>query len=471
MVTVIGGEAYEVGGTLHLEPIATIPSDATPYVFSESDVIDFSYSDNREQTIKTQQVLINPITDDLYSENTILLDFDSELAKGVLLFNPSLSLGALPVIAGAVSSAQFTAEQVETYALLEDTSIVTKGGIDSIVYITLNGEPVLVTDYTMYVGYSIVRFHAPLTGEIEIKYQTRAISVYSNTDTIISVTYLCAQLIAEVTVTGGSYSAPDTVEITDPITTDEGGAIQVAPACDVTFIFAEAKGAENLVTYKVQDLVGGGVLTIKYLYVDTDWTDTSFMDNITSELVNAIEVFSGTVIADSTLGLNVVYLDKPIIDINDVFYGSQGLTGYTYVSADPPYITFASTDVGKDVEISANVELVEITVPPMGSAHDGVILDIISCGDGSGVTSSDEIGSSEVDLCSLPATFKINVAGAFGLEISDVVGVVLTGDLGNLTVDSLGEVEVSITTQGVFTIACDAIIADGVITVNSEGVV
>lgn len=468
MVNVIGGEAYEIGGTLHLEPLAVIPLAASDYIFVDADVFDYSYSSNRDSTVKAKDVLINPITDDLYSDSTITLDFTDGDGKGELYFNPSLTSGFEYSISGVVARVPVISERIETFALTNETSIMTLAGIDTIDYMTLDGEPILVADYTLYAGYNIARFHAPLTGEVAIKYQTLSVTVYPTATTTVVVKYQCALLDIVLEVLSPVYSGACSIEIGTPFSYEDGTNVLLSLGDDFTFIFIEEKGATNLVTEKVQLLDGGGTLTIKYLYTTTDWLDKAFMNAITSLQTTFIEMLNGTVIYDSGLLEYVVFLDKPIDLINDIYYGNQALSGYTYNdTGDVPYVSFLEADLGKTVDISANVTKVDVTIPPPTTGHPVTILDVIGCG---GVSSA-ELSNSDDNLCDLPATFSIDVAGSFSKTITEVVGKVLTGAFGNLTVDNKGEVTVTVSTQGTFEILCDAIKVDGVITVDSVGVV
>ena len=77
-------------------------------------------------------------------------------------------------------------------------------------------------------------------------------------------------------------------------------------------IFVEEKGATNLVQHTTLGLAGGGTLTIKYLYTDTDWTEKSFMSNLSSVLASTIESTSGEIIYDEGLDKYVLYLIKTV---------------------------------------------------------------------------------------------------------------------------------------------------------------
>ena len=65
----------------------------------------------------------------------------------------------------------------------------------------------------------------------------------------------------------------------------------------------------------------------------------------------------------------------------------------------------------------------------------------------------------------------VDIASAFNVPIEDCFGAEITGDLGSLIVNNFGMVNVTISTQGIFTLYCANVKDDGIITLNSEGVV
>lgn len=471
MVRTVGGEAFEVDGTLYLEPLKVISASPTiTHAFLDSEVFDYAYSDKRDKSIKTKQILFNPLSDDIYSKPSAVFDYDVNLARGEILFNPSLSSGLDYSVTGLTTRVPSNSLVEEQVLVTNEIMLTTLGGIDRIVDIKLNGEPFI--DYTIYAGYNVVKFNTLQTGEFNISYNTRSVIAYALNTTNFIIQYQCIQVSdtidlsslgdSNIVNSGSCYS-----ELSRDLSYEFGGTLRLTGGVDATIIFVEEKGASNINTYTTLNLVGGGVLTIKYIYTTDDWLDKSFMSNLSSVSKTVIEVATGTVFNDESLNKDIVYLDKPITGINDIYFGSQVLSGYTYNdTGDIPYIEFQSGDFGKSVEISMNVELVEITIPPPTVGHPVIFVDVISCG---GVATSKFELSDEV-LCSLPATFDIDVASIFNVEITDIFGATLTGDFGDLTVTNKGTVTVSVSTQGIFTIYCDLIKDNGVISVDSRGV-
>lgn len=472
MVSVIGGEAFEVDGELKLNELAIIPETPTiAHTFDDSEVFSYAYSENRTSSNLTKEVLFNPVVDDIYSDVTATLDFDEDLSKGQILFNPSLSSGYKYYIDGIDSRKPLTINRVETFTLTDTTFVNTLGGIDSIEYITLNGEP--FSDYIIYDKYNVVMFNAEYSGELVVSYKTLSVTVYCYQTSDFSIKYECSicsgtiEINADNTINSGNCYA----DIKSPLTYENGGTVYLSSGVDYTFIFVEKKGATNLVQYTTLDLSGGGVITIKYLYNTTDWTDTDFMDNLTSTTVSKIETMSGEVIYDENLDSYVLYLDKPIDSINDIYFGSLLLdsVSYSYVGTGlVPYIEFTdNTFENSTLDISVNSTFDEVVIPAPQENHPVTLLDVITC---SGVATGEFVPDDSV-MCDLPATFKIDVASLFDLEISDIFGATLTGDFGDLVIDNFGQIEVTVTIAKVYIIDASSIKDSATIKVDAEGVV
>lgn len=472
MVKVVGGDVYEHNGVLFLDEKKAIPQDATPvHSFIDGEYFDYSYSNARQSSLLVKQVLFNPILDDIYAETSINFEFDDNVGKGEIFFNPSLSTSLPVTIQGIYYREPTYSNKVESISIDNQMSITTLGGIDSVDYITLNGEPLL--NYIVYSPYNVVRFEEQLTGELEISYKTKTITAYAYTDSYFSIYYECSECSGLLEI--GSDNVIDSGrcygEIVSPLTYENGGTVYVSSGIDVTFVFVERKGAINLVQYGTMTLASGGTLTIKYIYDIDDWDDVDFMGNITSEVVEKIETTSSNVVFDDDLQKYVLYLDKPIESINDIYFGSVLLTAdlYEYVPDQiVPYIEFVDNKYeNKTLDVSMNVKFDMITIPAPLADHPVSILDVVTC---DGVASEDFVPDDTV-MCNLPATFKINVADIFGVDISSVFGAELNGDFGTLTVDNFGNIEVTVDEAKLYTIDASSIKENGTITVDANGVI
>ena len=480
MVSVVKGDMYEVGGELYLDELNTISSnEPVAYTFSDSEVFSQSYTDKRDKSEKAKYVLINPITDDLISTSQVALEFSEDDKRGIVLFNPSLSKGFNYIINGLDDRSPTPTIVEEKIAINNESFFMTKGGIDSIETLKFNGDVlVLDTDYFTYSGYNVIRFNNKLTGSISIRYYSKAVAVYTSMTTSFSVVYQCQRIngIIEIkddgSTNGDSFvgSSQDFIDILDPLTYENGGSIEHTLDRDITLLFLEEKGSQNVVDFaQISSTSTGKYINIKYAYSTTDLSDTdkSFMNNISDEKISKIVTEQHEIIYDSELNDYVTHLDHNPTSINAVFYGSQAITNYTLHSDTNSYISFSSSDIGKTVDISMNIDIVKITIPAPLSGNVLTLLDAI----GDIGIATKQITHAEDNLCSLPSTFNVNIASSFDIAIADVYGKEVTGDFGSLIVDNFGNVNVTVTEAKVYTIICDNIKVGGKITLDAVGVV
>lgn len=471
MVNIVGGEYWEESGTLHLAEVKSIPIVPTiVHTFVEAEVLDYNYSENRASSLKVKDILINPIIDDIYGIPSVSLDYDEDLFKGEVYFNPSLTAGHGYGINGLGSRDAVRSVKTETITMDGDASLTTMGGIDALVLLTLDGEPILPADYELYAGWNVIRFLTNKIGEIQVTYYTKSVSVYAFRTTNFQITYQCTitegtiEIDADNVVSNGYCYT----EIVTPFTYEHGGTVLISEGQDATFLFVEYKGADNLVQETTEVLFGGGALTVKYLHSGVDWVTKGFMNTITSASKSTIKTTKKEILYDEDLLEYVVFLDRPITSINAIYFGSAVIAGYAYDDTGlVPRITFNAVDVGKEVDISMTIDLVEITIQPPTEPHPVTLFDVISCG---GVATVD-VTLADDALCNLPATFKVDIAGSFNVPIEDCFGLEVTGDFGSLIIDNFGMVEITVTTQALQTILCDNVKDSGIIKINSQGVV
>ncbi len=474
MVAVVGGEAWEVNGTLYLDEQKSIEASPTiAHAVVDSEVFDFAYSEKRDNTLKLKEVLFNPINEDILGVPSITLDYNEDEFMGEVYFNPSLTAGYGYGINGLGQREPVRSVKTEKVEVDDAGFINTMGGIDDVVSITVNGIPlgVLDTDYFLYAGWNVVRFNTAQTGEVEVTYYTKSVSVYAFRTTNFQITYQCTlcEGTIEIDADNTTSSGNCYTEVVIPHTYEDGGTVLITGGEDCTLLFVEYKGADNLVTETTIGLTGGGTATIQYLYGTSDWEsgDKTFMNNISSVDKSTIETTNKEILYDEDLDEYVVFLDKPITSINDIYFGSSIISGYAYDNTGVvPRITFNATDVGKEVDISMTIDLIEITIPAPSVGNPVRLLDVISCG---GVATTEYVLADNV-LCSLPATFDVDIAGAFDVPIEDCFGAEILGDFGSLIVNNFGMVNITVSTQGIFTLICNSVKDDGVITIDSQGV-
>jgi len=463
MVNVVGGDVFEVDGVLTLTTFKTIPQNPQTVIdIPDANIISYSYSDKIGKFNKTNKVLINPKSETLYSNPDIEFVYDGSF--GNIYFNPSLSSGFEYTIIGLNHQPPTTMYKSDSILLTDATSVVASAGIDTMLYMLLDGE--IFTDYELFDKTNIIRFLYPISGTLEYKFATQGIGVNITSTTPFLITYQCMKIQDLLVMTTNNLSC--SVKMLSPLTYQKTTTLQVNKGVDISFIFFDGKVAENINTDNTVILDGGGQLSIKHRYTDVDWLDLGFLNYITSSLTTVKDIFTGTVVYDTNLGLNVMFLPSDYSSVDSIYYGNTLITGWSYNNINnPPYIELSSEHEGKSMEVTYTQEVVNIEIPPPHSGHPVVALDVIACG---GLHSFEYVNSEDM-LCSLPATFNINVKEQFALSLDDVVGKTLLGDFGTLVVDDRGLISISVYEEGEFVISCDSIRTGAEILVDSRGVV
>ncbi|MEA2037658.1 MAG: hypothetical protein U9O94_09175, partial [Nanoarchaeota archaeon] len=419
MVAIVKGNAFEINGVLHLEPFKMISNNA-PISHTIDDSFGYSYTDKAPHYKKAKQVLINPKTESLLSKPNIIFDYENTM--GEIIFNPSLASGFEYVITGLDYVEPSNVYKTENYTLDEESHIKTLAGIDEISHILLNGE--LFEDYEFFPTHNIVRLFNEISGSFSIKYRTRKIDVNITRSTDFSIIYQCMR-IADTVILNVSNSSCLNEIVDSTLTIDGGGKVRVNEGVDISFVFVDTKNSLNVTVDNEIPLASGGNLSIKHRYLGSDY-DVSFIDFIQSEVVEMFDTTSGAVIYDETIGEYILTLNQQLESIENIYYGSQLVAGYTYhYNANPPYIVFDDAELdGKNLEISYKLNVVEITIPPI-LVDEINFLDVIACG---GLTSY-TIEHGDV-MCELPSTFEIDVTKQFNISVNEAKGLVLRSDLG-----------------------------------------
>lgn len=466
MVELVKGEYWEQDSKLHLSKMKRISATAQPtHVFSDAEVFEYAYSENDTIELQTKDVIINPISDDIYSETSITLDFDNQINRGEVFFNPSLSKGYDYSSSGLDVMGEQVLQVQEEVSLIDGSHIELKGGVDRVISITLNGEP--LSDYVLYPSHNVIRFEQRLTGEVSVTYQTLGLVVFCYITSSFNIRYFCSEIkdTIEIDPSAKINSKKCFVEMLPPITYERGGEVLLSVGSDYTLLFVEEKGAMNLETQDLVELAGGGTLTVKNLYTTTQWSNLQFMYNITSEVITEIEVMSKEVIEVD--GVYLVYLDKHITSINDIYFGSQKLIGYEYIDDEfKPHITFQPKELRRKVDMSVNVTYTKVTIPQIGVNTPVTLIDVIGC---AGVATL-EVTLDDDALCRLPATFYIDIAKMFNLSITKIFGKTVGGDFGTLKIDNLGRVQVTVTQDKEYKINTTLLVKHSSITIDARNV-
>ncbi len=462
MVDVVGGEAYEYKRKLYLEELQRIPANPTIACdFDNFAVFSYNYSNKVDKFLKAKKVIINPITDDLYSEPNIQFDYSGLF--GTILFNPSLSSNLPYEIVGLEYDDPIFTFVTENIMLDNQTSLKLKAGVDDIEFLFIDGVP--FSDYESFDKTNVLRFLTPQTGSLEIKYKTKSIKVHITQTSDFSISYQCMRISGQVFLTEQNYTCIAEL-LNNKLTYTTGGVMRINKGVDVSFIFLKSKTSSHLQIDGTITLIGGGTLTLKHRDNGGAW-DTSFEQNITSQIAEINNIENSMVVYDENLGEYVIYLSNTVKTITSVHFGSSIILGWSFVDDVQQYLIFDSSHEGKTYEISFLMEVVDVTIPPPLENHPVTILDVIGC---NGV-SSFEFTKVEDDLCHLPVTFDINVYSLLNRQVDEVVGKEITSPtLGNFIVSSNGTITVTIETRFEHVLDCEQIVPLAEIVINSQGV-
>lgn len=488
MVSVVGGELWELDDVLQVTPMRTIASGETPfYSFADDEVIDFSYSDKRASDLKVKNIHFNPTHDTIVGKPDVVilygaLTLGSTAKSGQVLFTPSLSTGN-PYSTSGINGLLRYLQKTEQFILSSETVFYVEAGIDLVSLITVDGTPLTGADYTFYPTWNAIKLNTPTSGNVSITYSTKGLYFTVSRTTQVVASYECMVASGTIEINSSSSSrnpTPDGKEKPDDkanevtrstfvniksLTYEKGGVVEVSKNTPVTLLFAESQGSPNSKFIKTLS-TGGSSISVKYIYDSSVWSDESFMTGVSATVVESKAVKTGTVSTDPDLGY-IVYLDGEIKAVTAVYFGHTPITGYTYHSnGGNSYVSFNSADKGKNVSIAVTVDIVRITIPAISStAPTAHSLDAYT--PTNLVTKDIDLETSTMKT--LPSTFDINVVSLLGVSLDDAQGKTLTGDFGNLTVSDVGTVTITVANQGKFTINTGSVKLGTLIKVNSEG--
>jgi len=461
MVAVVNGDAYEYADVLHLEPFKTI-ADGDTAIDVDEIVYDYNYMNILGKYTNVGSVYINHETDDVYSETNITLQQINNTFN--LLFNPSLNSNIPYLVDGiTIDNTPRNLLKTETYSVVDTFYVKTIGGIDTVNSILLNGEPFI--DYSLNTPTNIIEFNYNISGTLEITYKTKGLYGEVFTSVNYSIKYACKILSDYFNVTTTVDNPNCIATLLEGVGVNSGASFNFSKGKDFTFIFAENNRGSTVDTLATHDLNGGGKLTIKYRY-DTRLT-LPFIGYISNTASSTIISKTDTVYYDDVLGEYIISVNENMSSINSVHYGSLEVVSYIN---NGTYLSFDSSYLDKTLEVSYNIDVVKVVIPPLQIS--GLqFLDVIGC---NGITSY-PIGTSDVAnddmMCKLPSRFDVDIAGSFGLSIANVSGKVITSSgLGNFTVDGRGKITVELHSQNTYVLNCDTIIPSAEVYIDSQGV-
>jgi len=495
MLSVISGEYYEQNGTLFLDKFKTISQNETPVTtILDSEVITHSFTDKVGSTNQIKNVLINPITDDIYSIPQVTIDFDSEKNTGIILFNPSINASSKYIIQGITptpfNSTSSAIYYTESFELNAETVVTTLGGIDSIVSISINDEPVLESDYENYPTHNKVRFLTKRTGQCVIKYQTNVLKFNITTDTDVLIRYKTALLNTKLDYYSKSYTDPETkITVPDDIVLDNGlGTVRIIPPfiygrdgvilstrnVNYDLIFYDgtyANDYDNLELITTYTLPSNAVANVYAKYKTGFFWDTAFLYNARMESVADVVVEQFKVdIQPNTNGQYQYTLTEAVNSdtVNAVSADGNKLTrGDEYDVVGDLFILLKDSLSDAVFKISYNV-LKDKIVFPLPTPDNNV--SVIQARVDGASTSLDFLNPSK-NLCVVPSTITVSIAEKLNISVAQAYGGRVKGDFGELVVDYFGNVEVYISNKRIYVLDTSEIVPFSSITIDARGVI
>lgn len=490
MLKVIGGEYYEKNGVLYLDTFKTISETETPVaVIQSNEVFDHVFTDNVGKTEQVKNVLINPITDDIYSVPEANIDFDNEKNNGIILFNPSITSTSKYVIQGINTQPMEAIYYTESFSLTDETVLTTLGGIDSIVSLTINDRHIQQTEYENYPTHNKLRFLASQSGQCVIKYQTNVLSFSIGSSTDVLVKYKTAILKAKLDYYSKTTTDADTnITVPDDIVFDGGlGSVRIVPP----FIY----GREGVV-------MSSENINYDVIFLDSNYADTSDnLDLITSytmplnnETVNVYGKYKTGFFWDASFIYNAK--TEQVSDVNveefKVLLTPNGAGTYTYeLLEDATHFNGATADgvtirryVDYDVigtlfkllnnnlsdavfKVSYN-SLKNKLVFPLPTPDNNVSMIQVRAKDKS---TSLKFLKPSANLCVVPSTITINIAQKLNISVAQAYGGHVNGDFGLLVVDYFGNVEVYVSNKRLYVLDTSEIVPFSSITIDARGVI
>ena len=492
MLSVIGGELYEVKGALVLDIFKRIFENETPFAsIQDGNVFKYSYTNKAPNPNKVKNILINPITNDIYSIPQVNIDFDEKLNRGIFLFNPSLNDNSTYKIQGVSVSNKEAIYYTEIFSLNDDTVITTLGGIDSVISLTIDNVEVLEDNYEHYVTHNKIRFTDKRSGNCIIKYQTNILKFSIFKDTSISAKYLNAILNTNLSFYSENKDPENKIEIPDDIILENGGgSVRIVPpfmygekgvvlssgGISYDLVFYDKNNAGDFDNYefiKSYTLpLNNETLNIYCKYKTGLFWDSSFLYNaeikdIADVVVEEFKV-SESPKTDSH-GNSPTYYYQPLnsnISVNDILADGNSLYESDYEMVGGEFRLLNHNYIGSVFKISYTVFKNKITFP---LPTPDVNVTTIEAKYQNTTTSLDFINPKN-NLCVVPSMVTVNVAEQLNVSVAKAYGNVISGDFGDLTVDYFGNVEVYVTNKKIYVLDTNSIVPYSSITIDARGV-
>lgn len=474
LVAVSGGTIFEVNNTLMLTEAFYIPDGATPTFIANNDLLtDKQFSDNIDGSGLVKKVIFNPRLSEVESIPlvTMVKDDDKPCRRPVFLLNPEPS--NMAEINSNLGEMSFTiTTQTFEDTLLNDSLIRLGGAIDSIIYVTLDGEE--FSDYSYEYGHNVMLFTTEISGVIKVRYSTKSIVSYTKNGSYNSadntynykVQYLTQLLNVDVPKcdTGDTDSGGD-----------NNSDVDINTGCRVITNSTVTKD-----TPLVVEIVQGTLNKAIFVEGGTDYPRAIFG---ASSQYKAVGNFDTSFIADVVVNLNVTKLLTLTGTMRDVteeinkfgstrYYGvivpkdivaTEIMVGNSAVMLQDKtfsskgyriYYTSRSLE-GATVTLTYQGAVDRYTFPPCGANNPVKYVDLYVCNTLHTIsypTDSDiDDDPTNITECSLPANVTVNVAKLLNEAPEAISGAHISDGATSYVITSNGKTIVTIDEKRVYT--------------------
>ena len=481
MVNVVAGEIYEDNRKLVLDLQKAIPENPIiKHTFSDNEVTSFSYRDTIRKQALVKEVVVNPTPADIYSQDSVIIDYREDTKCGKVYFNPSLSQNNKYSANGLALQKTRLLTQ-ESIKVDNAYYIKTKGGIDSISSIKLNDSIIQNDNFIFKRGYNAVIFKQPMNGNITIEYATTGAIFRIYKTTAFNIYYGCAKIEDTITIGSGSggsggsgYDGEDASDIptcgsgkgwgkiVNPITYEDGGKILIPKNTNATIILSDDAAVQKTTEKQLDSYI-----KIKYLH--GDGKDTSFLDNISISNTTQTCNYTNKVYYDDDIGDYILPVSDDIQQIDKIEVGGNTIDGSDIVIKSHNgirYISLGEQYNGKNATIWYSKQLKVVNLPSMN--EDNVNKTSLTTDNTTDETYTEH---KEDTYCSLPARVEVDVAYYLDVPLDKVIGKTLTCDGASLDVDNQGKIYFNVTEPTLYKIDCSNIIKKSYIYIDATGVV
>jgi len=468
---VTGANYYQKDEDIYIVPSFRIPQNATPILVLDTknkEITAITNRDNADGSKLVKSVTFNSKLKEVLSIPRIIVREDGCVKS--LMFNPLLTdvesqlihnfrPQSAPIIGtpGYIGTEIRELTETETQELSNTRVIFTRGAIKSLNSITINGVP--TTEYTFEYGHNGVLFDSEVTGVIEVRYITNIAQNIAYLGTKGMVQFFNEYIEYELGDCGKRFEGNNSADGTCEIIVDSGYnrstpiTIRHTHGAMVSVVAVETLGAtpDNVINQYGIDFLKKGD------------TGTDFADNATlvTSVVTPRRADATVQMQGDKFGINI----PPNRTHTEAKVDGQAVTLTAHPTITDFYYVGGSTgqQEGMTCEYLYEQDFDTLTLPIAGANTKIREYKVYSCGKETIIPYS--ANGEGAESCNYPTNVVIDMVAETGKDLSNLVGVVLPSDFGDVTIDNWGKLTVELAGVGTFAIDSTSIIPNSTLKV------